>query len=246
MIISGFLALIASYGGIIKSRKSSNFPKKMSKGLLLAVVIGISSFFAWEYFFKSPEPEKLTPEQEVERFVSKGTVSAVELAEISDKFPALVGKALRNRRITVTGVLQKAFVKGVGSHDLILDLEGSGKRKITFTSDVNSYGQANNLYGRSKQKFQKVGRDIMVYESAPTATKVSTGGGAIQKIAGRIVPTATHSESASDAPSQQQKQNQGPTERVVFRELDTVTLEGIFQHITNAAIFIEWRPSKSL
>jgi hypothetical protein len=38
----------------------------------------------------------------------------------------------------------------------------------------------------------------------------------------------------------------GPTERVVFRELDTVTLEGIFQHITNAAIFIEWRPAKSL
>jgi hypothetical protein len=218
----------------------------MSKGLLLAVVVGISSFFAWEYFFKPPEPEKITPEQEVERFVSKGTVSAVELAEITDKFPALVSKALRNRRITVTGVLQKALVKGVGSHDLILDLEGSGKRKITFTSDVNSYGQANNLYGRSKQKFQKVGRDIMVYEAAPTAAKVSTGGGAIQKIVGRIVPTATHSESASDAPSQQQKQNQGPTERVVFRELDTVTLEGIFQHITNAAIFIEWRTSKSL
>jgi hypothetical protein len=63
---------------------------------------------------------------------------------------------------------------------------------------------------------------------------------------GRIVPTATHSESTSDAQSQQQKQNQGPTERVVFRELDTVTLEGIFQHITNAAIFIEWRPSKAL
>ena len=218
----------------------------MSKALLLAAVIGVSSFFAWEYFFKSPEPEKLTPEQEVERLVSKVTVSAVELAEITDKFPALVGKALRDRRITVTGVLQKALVKGVGSHDLILDLEGSGKRKITFTSDVNSYKQANNLYGRSKQKFQKVGRDIMVYESVPTATKVSTGGGAIQKIAGRIVSPVAQSESASNAPNQQQKQSQGPTERVVFRELDTVTLEGIFQHITNSAIFIEWRTSKSL
>jgi hypothetical protein len=171
----------------------------MFKGLLLAVVIGVSAFFLWEYFLKPSEPEKLTPEQEVERLVSKVTVSAVELAEITDKFPALVAKALRDRRITVTGVLQKALVKGVGSHDLILDLEGSGKRKITFTSDVNSYKQANNLYGRSKQKFQKVGR-------------------AIQKVTGRVV----------------------------FRELDTVTLEGIFQHITNDAIFIEWRPSKSL
>lgn len=214
----------------------------MFKGLLLAVMIGVSAFFLWEYFLKPSEPEKLTPEQEVERLVSKGTVSAVELAEVTDKFPALVAKALRDRRITVTGVLQKALVKGVGSHDLILDLEGSGKRKITFTSDVNSYKQANNLYGRSKQKFQKVGHDIMVYESAPTATKVAKGSGALQKIADQIVSPATQSEPAGNLPSQKQ----GPTERVVFRELDTVTLEGIFQHISNAAIFIEWRPAKSL
>ena len=183
--------------------------------VLLLLVVGVSGFHAWEHFSK---PEVLTPEQEVECFVSKGTVSAVELAEISDKFPALVGKALRDRRITVTGVLQKALVKGVGSHDLILDLEGSGKRKITFTSDVNSYGQANNLYGRSKQNFQKVGRDIMVYDSTPD------------------------SEAVAHDPKQQSR----PTERVVFRELDTVTLEGGFQHITNSTIFIEWRPSKSL
>jgi hypothetical protein len=189
----------------------------MFKGLLLVVVVGVSGFYAWEHFSKY---QVRTPEQEIESFVSQGTVSAVELAEIVDKYPELVRKALRDRRITVTGVLQKALVKGVGSHDLILDLEGSGKRKITFTSDVNSYKQANNLYGRSKQKFQKVGRDIMVYESAPTATKVSTGGGAIQKIVGRIVSPVTQSESASNAPSQQQKQSQGPTERVVFRELD--------------------------
>jgi hypothetical protein len=214
----------------------------MFKGLLL-LLVGVSGFYAWEHFSKY---QVRTPEQEIESFVSQGTVSAVELAEIVDKYPELVRKALRDRRITVTGVLQKALVKGVGSHDLILDLEGSGKRKITFTSDVNSYKQANNLYGRSKQKFQKVGRDIMVYESVPTATKVSTGGGAIQKIAGRIVSPVAQSESASNAPNQQQKQSQGPTERVVFRELDTVTLEGIFQHITNSAIFIEWRTSKSL
>ena len=216
----------------------------MSKGLLLAVVVGISSFFAWKHFSK---PEVLTPEQEVERFVSKGTVSAVELAEITDKFPALVGKALRDRRITVTGVLQKALVKGVGSHDLILDLEGSGKRKITFTSDVNSYSRANSQLGGSKQKFQKLGRDIVVYESASKSAK-TPGGGALQKMLGGIQPSTPQPEPDSEAPNQEskQKQNQGPTERVVFRELDTVTLEGIFQHITNAAIFIEWRPSKSL
>jgi hypothetical protein len=49
-----------------------------------------------------------------------------------------------------------------------------------------------------------------------------------------------------DTASHEAKHNSGPAERVVFRELDTVTLEGIFQHITNSAIFIEWRTSKSL
>ena len=113
----------------------------MFKGLLLVVVVGVSGFYAWEHFSKY---QARTPEQEVERFAAKGTVSAVELAEIVDKHPELVRKALRDRRITVTGVLQKAVVKVVGSHDLILDLEGSRKRKITFTSDVNSYARANN------------------------------------------------------------------------------------------------------
>jgi hypothetical protein len=100
--------------------------------------------------------------------------------------------------------------------------------------------------GKSKNKFQKIGREIVVYESAPTAAKASPGGGAIQKMLGHIIPTLPQSETESDASNSEQEKKQGPTERVVFRELDTVTLEGIFQHITNANIFIEWRPSKSL
>jgi hypothetical protein len=214
----------------------------MFKGLLMVVVVGVSGFYAWEHFSKY---QVRTPEQEIESFVSQGTVSAVELAEIVDKYPELVRKALRDRRITVTGVLQKAVVKGVGSHDLILDLEGTRKRKITFTSDVNSYARANNQLGVSKQKFQKLGRDIVVYESAPKTAK-APGGGALQKMLGGIQPPPPQLEPDSEAPSHEAKQTLGPTERVVFRELDTVTLEGIFQHITNAAIFIEWRPAKSL
>ena len=208
----------------------------------MVVVVGVSGFYAWEHFSKY---QVRTPEQEIESFVSQGTVSAVELAEIVDKYPELVRKALRDRRITVTGVLQKAVVKGVGSHDLILDLEGTRKRKITFTSDVNSYARANNQLGVSKQKFQKLGRDIVVYESAPKTAK-APGGGALQKMLGGIQPPPPQPEPDSEAPSHEAKQTLGPTERVVFRELDTVTLEGIFQHITNAAIFIEWRPAKSL
>ena len=96
--------------------------------------------------------------------------------------------------------------------------------EITFTSDVDSHARANNLLGVSKQKFQKLGREIVVYESAPVSAKTSSGGGAVQKILGRIIPAAAQSESVSDATSQEQKQKQGPTERVVFRELDTVTL----------------------
>lgn len=214
----------------------------MSKGLYLVVGLGIASFFTWNNFSK---PEILSPEQEVENLISKGSFSAVELAEMTDRFPTLVGRALRDRRITVTGVLQKAVVKGVGSHDLILDLQGSRKRKISFASDVNSYARANNSMGKSKNKFQKIGREIVVYESAPTTARASSGGGAIQKMLGHIIPVASQAEFEPDASNPDQEKKQGPTERVVFRELDTVTLEGIFQHITNANIFIEWRPSKS-
>ena len=63
---------------------------------------------------------------------------------------------------------------------------------------------------------------------------------------GYAAPAQPQSETGSDASNAEQVKAQGPVERVVFRELDTVTLEGIFQHITNANIFIEWRPAKSL
>jgi hypothetical protein len=232
------------YHGHPSKKSANNFSKKrMSKGLLLAVVFGIASFFTWNHFSK---PEILSPEQEVENLIAKGTFSAVELAEMTDRFPTLVGRALRDRRVTVTGVLQKAVVKGVGSHDLILDLQGSRKRKISFASDVNNYARANNSMGKSKTKFQKFGREIVVYESAPTAAKASPGGGAIQKMFAHIIPAASQSELEPDVSNPEEEKEEGPTERVVFRELDTVTLEGIFQHITNANIFIEWRPSKSL
>ncbi len=144
----------------------------MSKGLLLVVGLGIASFFTWKHYSK---PKIFPPEQEIENLIAKGTLSAVELTEVTDKFPALVGRALRDRRITVTGVLHKAMVKGVGSHDLILDLEGSRKRKITFASDVNSYARANNSIGKSKTKFQKFGREIVVYESAPSRASIRDG-----------------------------------------------------------------------
>jgi predicted negative regulator of RcsB-dependent stress response len=61
----------------------------MIKSLLLTLVIGVSSFFGWEHFSKS---QLRTPEQEIERFVAKETVSAVEMAEIVDKYPELAGE----------------------------------------------------------------------------------------------------------------------------------------------------------
>jgi hypothetical protein len=221
-----------------KEAKSRNFTGKMSKGLLLAAALGVTSIFAWKHFSK---PETLTPEQEIARLVGRGSFSAVELAEVTDKFPALAAKALRDRRVTVTGVLQKAMVKGVGSHDLILDLEGSRKRKVTFTSDINSYARANNLLGGSKKKFQKHGRDIVVYESRSKGARVSAAsGGMVQKLLANVMPAAPSSGPESDAAPE----DAGPVERVVFRELDSVTLEGIFQYISPVAIHIEWRPTK--
>jgi hypothetical protein len=74
----------------------------MSKGLLLAGGAWHRKFLTGNHFLK---PEILSLEQEVESLIAKGTFSAVELVEMTDRFPTLVGRALRDRRITVTGVL---------------------------------------------------------------------------------------------------------------------------------------------
>lgn len=182
------------------------------KTLFVLFLFAVGGYFAWEKF--QPTPAQPTPpEEEIPQFIRQNPIQAKDLAGIAEKYPALVAAALKDRKIRVRGVLKKAFVKGVGGNDLILDLEGNGKRSVCFVSDINR----NRLVvgDEARYKFFKQGREILVQK------------GYVSK------------------KEQKNSEKSVEEEKVVFRELEIVELEGIFEHLTPTAINIEWRQPKS-
>ena len=67
----------------------------------------------------------------------KNPIPAEDLVKMAEKYPKLLTAALKDRRISVSGILKKAFVKGVGSNDLLLDLQSDSSMCVSFSSTVH-------------------------------------------------------------------------------------------------------------
>ena len=137
------------------------------KTLFVLFVFAVGGYFAWERFKPTqptqPTPVVITPEEEVAKSIGKNPIHAEDLARIAEKYPDLLTKALKDRKISVRGVLKDAMVRGVGSNDLILDLEGNGKRSVCFVSDINRKRLV--VGDEAQYKFFKQGREIFVAKS---------------------------------------------------------------------------------
>ena len=210
---------IKPHAGLAQPLKIQTASFHMFKFLLVILLAG-GGYLGWEKYEKNQREQ--TPLEEINSCIEKNPIDSKELLLICGKYPEQVATALKNRRITVSGVLQKALVKGVQSHDLILDLEGSNNRKVTFTSDVKRFTRMNSGSGASGFKFQKVGREIIV----------------VQKVKQQVGPSGNDKgagEGANAAPVYTQET------KVAFRELEPITLDGVFEHLSKTAVHIEWR-----
>jgi len=196
------------------------------KKIIIIALLATIGFFAWR-ILKEPPPVPLTPSQEVEACISKNPIDSKELALICDKYPALVAAKLQNQKIRVSGILQKALVKGVECCDLILELEGTMKRNVSFTSDVLLGKRLKGVSKGSFPRYSKKGRDILA-EHLTTTKKDSS---MTSKIGGFLgIPKASTSKEVS-------------VERVsafAFREMEPATLEGVFQYIRPGSVELEW------
>jgi hypothetical protein len=205
------------------------------KSLLLVAVLATIGFFAWENL-KTPPPKIVTPEEDVAICMGKNPIPAEELVKIAEKHPKLLATALKNRRISVSGILKKALVKGVGSYDLTLDLQGDDKTYVSFSSDVNrplTKGIVEHC------KFYKQGREILVKQITQKTGRVDS-----------IVPTTSQEPLMPNILNAIQPKKpavaQSPSgDTILFRELDSVKLDGIFQYITKGSIKMEWTPPMS-
>ena len=209
------------------------------KSIFLLAVLAIVGFFAWENL-KTPPPKIVTPEEEVAICTGKNPIPAEELVKIAEKYPKLLTVALKDRRISVSGILKNALVKGVDSNDLTLDLQGDDKTYVSFSSDVNrplTKGIVEHC------KFYKQGREILVKQ---TISKNPQGTDAPTPSPPTISPETLMPNILNAIKPKKPAVAKSPTgDTILFRELDSIKLEGIFQYITKTSIKFEWTPPTS-
>lgn len=142
----------------------------LMKNIFIIAVLAAISFLGWKHYTKTPPP---TPLENAENCLRQSSIPSTELARICNEFPFLVSARLKNRKITVTGTLKKALVKGVDRRDLILEMEGAGKRNVTFTSDAVSSKRLRGVPADSLFQFQKHGSEIYVLQHSKAPEKMN-------------------------------------------------------------------------
>ena len=177
----------------------------MQKKPILLALFAILSFLAWRHFTATPPSTPLTPEQQVNAFLSRSVIPAKELAELCEKYPPLVTSALKRERrlLTISGRISKALVLGVASNNFAIELEGSENQKIKISSDLNRLTRwieepYKNNYKNIRIKFHREDNSIIL---------LITG---INKLSGNTEIINS---------------------KVIFRERETITLSADFRHI---------------
>jgi hypothetical protein len=180
------------------------------KSLVLICAILAASYFGWRHFNK---PKELEPREKVELVLNQEIIPSNELAEICSEYPQICEELLKNQKIQVSGVVQSVLVKGVSSQDLSIELAGAKGFRVSLTSDVNRAARMNQLAPEGRLRFEKNGREIIVYNQSRSRLELD-----------------------GSPPSEE---SHGP--RIFLREMETATLEAVFRHLKNNAVVLEWR-----
>jgi len=185
------------------------------KNIFIIALLAVLGFWGWKNYTKVPPP---TPLENAENCLRQSSIPSAELARICNDFPKLASARLKNRKITVTGILKKALVKGVDRRDLILEMEGAGKRNVTLISDIASSKRLRGLPTDSLFQFQKHGSEIYVEQLSKDPEKNES---------------ASRDSSSKDSSSQKKVV-------IAFREGDQIALEGIFLYLRPGSVELEW------
>ena len=184
------------------------------KNIFIIALLAVLGFWGWKHYTKVPP----TPLENAENCLRQSSIPSAELARICNDFPKLASARLKNRKITVTGILKKALVKGVDRRDLILEMEGAGKRNVTLISDIASSKRLRGLPTDSLFQFQKHGSEIYVEQTSKVPEKNES---------------ASKDSSSKDSSSKKEVV-------IAFREGDQIALEGIFLYLRPGSVELEW------
>jgi hypothetical protein len=136
--------------------------------LLIATPLLIAvGFFGWNYF--KPVPPSV--QDQASAVLSQGSCHAIDLARLADVDALTVERTLKGRIFTVSGILSRALTKGVASSDLILELDGTSQRKISFSSDFEQFTRMTRGANIQSPAFQKFGHEVVLTGSRKKSAK---------------------------------------------------------------------------
>lgn len=119
------------------------------KSLVYIAVFASAAYFCWQQFQPWPEP---TMEEQIQPIAQSGHANSTQLATLAISHPALLTKTLRGRRLSFSGVLQKALVRGVAADELSLDLAGTPRKKVFFSSNHQRLANRGNYKPRNSKR----------------------------------------------------------------------------------------------
>ena len=183
----------------------------LMRSFLYLVAFGVTTFFCWQYF--QPQPE-LSWEQQIQAIANSGHSSAEQLASLAKSHPALLTKTLRGRHLAVSGLLQKALVRGVAADELSLDLAGLPDKKMFFASTHPRLANRGNY--KPAHKFEKIGVTIFMI---------------------------TKNKKEPSTSKQRNPPAEPVVEKTfLFREGSSATLEGTFKYVNASSVMFDWHP----
>ncbi len=141
--------------------------------LYLLIALG-AGYGIYELYLKEEPPAPELPETPVAvttRTLSRGSISAGELAELEMRDPKLVRNQLRNQALNITGEIASLRVTGIDKNIAELVLGTPVSRKVQLRIDLKKFERVADI-GRPGGRYEVVGHELLFFKEGNRTPKV--------------------------------------------------------------------------
>jgi len=135
------------------------------KPFIFLIAICIIGWGWWKVFQNTPTTPTPppTPEDQLQALLGGSPVDAAKLAALCEQFPQKANTILKGRKIKVIGTIKRLLVRGIDSADLDIDLFGTSRFNVVFSTDNSRYNTEHTGYQGYGYKFVKSRNRLLKY-----------------------------------------------------------------------------------
>jgi len=134
--------------------------------------LGLRHLFPWAFpTIAIPPPPPIatpTPEEQLQSIAAGTLIDSSKLASLCELYPMQAQVILKARRVKVTGRIKRIMVRGISSADFDVDLEGTERFPVNFTTNYDTYNTEHTGSDSYGYKLVKEGRSLLLYSERMT------------------------------------------------------------------------------